>query len=230
MQKSKLRVGLFDKQQSHKSVWLGVRELLAFVVNTVEQLSVPLAPSPTFPSPLMDGAVVVHVDASRNLGCGGWGWQKESRGWTLWAFSTPWPPWVVEALRVGDDRLSMPAGELVGVMFAKCMAETAMAATAVIVVSDCQPVVGAVNSHASPSPQLHELLRSLFASRPSTQCLAVHVKREYNQLADDLSNLQFHTVEALAARCEAPLRRWLVPERHTVWTDLATALAMPQGL
>jgi len=230
LDKSRLKVARFDAIHAKLSCWRGVRQLLQLVASTVRELKVPLAPSPRFMTP-EEGAALVHLDASRGDGFGGWMWQRDSearRGWRLLTFDAPWPAEVRQQLMVGDDRLSMPAGELAASLVAKTMAEDVLKPAAVIVVTDCAPVAGAVNAMVSPSPQLHELLRATYATSHMTQLLAVHVKREHNQEADDLSKGQGAVVRARATSEGYDCRRWPVWPNHPVWEALRRAARLPQ--
>ena len=228
---SKLKVASrFDPAVAGKSCWLGVRKLLAMVDNSISEVSVPLAPSATFPSP-KEGASLVHLDASRIDGCGGWMWvpdQLSPRGWRLVSFDLSWPNEVRTWLSVDVNRLSMPAGELAAVLIAKTMAEAVARARWVIVVTDCAPVEGAVNAMVSPSPQLHELLVATYATKPSTQLLAVHVKREFNEVADELSKGAGEAVRERARQQGFTCERWRVSPQHPVWHALDRAAALPQ--
>ena len=164
-------------------------------------------------------------------GMGGWWWRRDEtapNGRRLYVFDTPWPAEVKQQLSQGDDRLSMPAGELAATMVAKTMVEDVDSATAVIVVTDCAPVEGAVNAMVSPSPQLMELLRATYATRASTQLMAVHVKREFNEVADELSKGGVEGVIRQAAQEGYESRRWPIRRNHPVWDALARAALLPQ--
>ena len=220
----------FDAAHAKNSTWKGVRQLLQLVASTVHKVKVPLAPSDRFVSPL-EGAGLVHVDASRNDGMGGWWWHRDRTapgGKVLYVFATPWPAAVKQQLSQGDDRLSMPAGELAATMVAKTMVEDVSGASAVIVVTDCAPVEGAVNAMVSPSPQLHELLRATYATRPATQLMSVHVKREFNEVADELSKGGVEGVLKQAADEGYTSRRWPIRRDHPVWRALERAALLPQ--
>ena len=78
--------------------------------------------------------------------------------------------------QVKGGGLLATAGELFAAIVGKAMAEDVLRAKAVIMVTDCQPVRGAINAQSSPSPQMHELVRATYATKPSTQALCVHVK------------------------------------------------------
>ena len=225
--KGVLKVG-GGKGGSISRPWLGLRRLLSTVKTTVESVAVPLAPAARFCTPA-EGAAVVHTDANRDDGCGGWCWQRlPSQRWKLWTFEVQWPEWVRQALL--SDQLSMPSGELFGSLLGKAMAEDVLRAKAVILVTDCQPVRGAVNAQSSPSPQMHELVRATYATKPSTQALCVHVKREENQAADDLSKGLGAKVRQEAAAAGFEVGVWLGAEaQRGAWEALRRAADLPQA-
>ena len=216
------------KRGKPSAAWGGLRRLFATIKHTVKSFSVPLAPAGRFMTPA-EGAVVVHTDANREDGCGGWLVQKLPIGqWRLWTFEAPWPKDVRAALLA--DRISMPAGELVGAVLGKMMAEEVAKASAVILVTDCMPVEGAINAQSSPSPQLHEVVRALYATRKPTQALAVHVKREENQLADDLSKQLGESVRQRARRAGLEVAEWQSADRiREVWRVVRRAERLPQA-
>ena len=222
-----IRVGRYDQPKHSRSIWHGVRKLMRMASQTIEEWSVPLAPDPTFPGPGTPGVAMVHMDASRDWGAGGWAWMPaphQPGGAALATFEAQWPSEVAEALRTEVSTLSMPAGEMFGVLLAVAMARDA-GARAIIVVTDCAPVEGAVNANGSPSPQLHHLVRGVQHVANGAQVLAVHVKREHNQVADDLSKGLGPRVRA-AARAEGfGTTQWYVPEH--CWRWLQEAASMP---
>ena len=158
---------------------------------------------------------------------GGWAWMpapQQSGGAALTTFEARWPPEIVEALRTEVSTMSMPAGEMFGVLLAVAMARDA-GARAIIVVTDCAPVAGAVNASGSPSPQLHHLVRGVQRVANGAQVLAVHVKREHNQVADDLSKGLGPKVRAAAKAEGFGTAEWHVPEH--CWRWLREAAGMP---
>ena len=222
-----IRVGQYDQPKHGRSIWLGVRKLMRMASQTIQEWSVPLAPDPTFPGPGEPGAALVHMDASRDWGAGGWAWMpdpQQSGGAALTTFEARWPPEIVEALRTEVSTMSMPAGEMFGVLLAVAMARDA-GARAIIVVTDCAPVAGAVNASGSPSPQLHHLVRGVQRVANGAQVLAVHVKREHNQVADDLSKGLGPKVRAAAKAEGFGTAEWHVPEH--CWRWLREAAGMP---
>ena len=147
----------------------------------------------------------------------------------MWTFDYEWPGWARRRLQANE--LSMPAGELFAAVVGKVMAEDVMGASALLAVTDCMPVSGAVNAQTSPSPQLHELVKALYRTKKTTQVMAVHVRREHNQIADDLSKRMGEEVRSRAAAAGFRVERWHNEERMArLWAVLCRAATLEQGV
>ena len=190
-------------------------------------VSVPLAPRLEFPSLESRGVAFMFTDAAREAGSGHGGFTFVSRGAELvFIYTDPrWPPAVLAALQ--QNELSMPAGEGIGaVIFADALAEVLSELRYIIIFTDSSPVVAALQSGNSESPQLNAIVRWLFQRRPRLQVLALHQAGKRNGAADGLSRVDSARVVADAQRVGARAERLACEgEMHAL---ALSAMRLPQ--
>ena len=190
-------------------------------------VSVPLAPRLEFPSLDEPGVAFMFTDAAREAATGHGGFTLVSTsGGLVFIYTDPrWPPDVLEALRCNE--LSMPAGEGIGaVVFADAIAAALPGLSHLIIFTDSSPVVAALQSGNSDSPQLNAIVLWLCQRRPGLQFIALHQPGKRNGAADGLSRHATASVVADAVAVGARAERM---ECVHVMTSLARAvMRMPQ--
>jgi hypothetical protein len=126
-----------------------------------------------------------------------------------------------------ENKLSMPAGEGIGaVIFADVLASALPDLQYLVIFTDSSPVVAALNSGNSDSPQLNAIVRWLFDRRPLLQLLARHQPGKRNGAADSLSRDDRERVLREAAEGGA---RAVTIDCHATSRALALmALSFPQ--
>ena len=172
--------------------------------------SVPFAGRLGFPHPVSVGMPVFVTDASGFEGFGGW----TVRGDHLVFCAALWPEPVLAALR--DGMLSVSAAEL----FTQAAVAAAIGRMGQwgVFIGDSSAACNAVAKDSSSTPQMSEMLNILLAVAPGTTWLSVHVRREHNTVADDLSKLKLGEVVRFA------LSKGLVPEERPVPSWVVKAL------
>jgi hypothetical protein len=132
-----------------------------------------------------------------------------------------------------EGAVSMPMGELYGgVAFLVALLEAYPDTKAVYWFTDCDAAKAAVNSSASPSPQMNHLLRWLFDKYSHVRLLALHIPGKRNWGADGLSRdgVEGATVAEVlesASASDMRLRPLELPEeREIVFVEAA---ALPQS-
>ena len=190
-------------------------------------VSVPLAPRLEFPPLDSPGVAFMFTDAARENGSGHGGFTLIIEGVEpVFIYTDPrWPPEVLAALQ--QNVLSMPAGEGIGaVVFADALADSLVGLRYLIVFTDSTPVVAAIQSGNSDSPQLNAIVRWLFQRRPHLQLLALHQPGKRNGAADGLSRTESASVLKEAAGIGARIER-LACERDMHALALS-AMQLPQ--
>ena len=169
----------------------------------------------------------MFTDAAREAATGHGGFTLVSTsGGLVFIYTDPrWPPDVLEALRCNE--LSMPAGEGIGaVVFADAIAAALPGLSHLIIFTDSSPVVAALQSGNSDSPQLNAIVLWLCQRRPGLQFIALHQPGKRNGAADGLSRHATASVVADAVAVGARAERM---ECVHVMTSLARAvMRMPQ--
>jgi hypothetical protein len=191
-------------------------------------ISTPLAPLLQFPCLDEEGVGFLFTDAAREdrTGHGGFTMIRDQGNELLFVNISPfWDADILEALRT--NKLSMPAGEGIGaVVLADTLAVTLPDLRYLVVFTDSSPVVAALNSGNSDSPQLNAIVRWLFDRRPLLQILALHQPGKRNGAADSLSRDDRERVLAEAAKGGA---RIVTISCHSTSRALALlALTFPQ--
>ena len=169
----------------------------------------------------------MFTDAARENGSGHGGFTLIIEGVEpVFIYTDPrWPPEVLAALQ--QNVLSMPAGEGIGaVVFADALADSLVGLRYLIVFTDSTPVVAAIQSGNSDSPQLNAIVRWLFQRRPHLQLLALHQPGKRNGAADGLSRTESASVLKEAAGIGASIER-LACEREMHALALS-AMQLPQ--
>ena len=200
---------------------------------------VPLAPAATFRCPRDPSVCVFTTDASGVHGFGGFAFHP-TRPRVVWLLSEWWPAWALAAIQAAAagatapdaterrPALSMPAAELfaawtMGAIMRLILGDSLQWA---IAVGDCKPACAAINRESSPVDQIRLLLVQLREVCP--QWLAVHVGREFNRGADELS----HPDNLAAMAEELSSLGWIVTRVHVperCWTVLREAIALGLG-
>ena len=172
--------------------------------------SVPFAGRLGFPHPVSVGMPVFVTDASGFEGFGGW----TVKGDHLVFCAALWPEPVLAALR--DGKFSVSAAEL----FTQAAVAAAIGGMGQwgVFIGDSSAACNAVAKGSSSTPQMREMLNILLAVAPGTTWLSVHVRREHNTVADDLSKLKLGEVVRFA------LSKGLVPEERPVPSWVVRAL------
>jgi hypothetical protein len=151
-------------------------------------LVVPLAPRLVFPSIGEAGCLVVCTDAAREEGAGFGGYAPVEVGGvlTFYYVEARWPEDILLALQ--GNRISMPAGEMLGMaaMVVACLAELE-AVHHVVTFTDSDATRATMNSGASPAPQLNAIVQWMLAWADDVQFLAIHQKGARNEAADGIS-------------------------------------------
>ena len=198
-------------------------------------LQVPLAPELTFPGLDEPGVLAAFTDAASEHGTGVGAfapvWEV---GETRPIFLYSEERWSQRQQQLFDEgAVSMPMGELYGgVAFLVALLGAYPDTKAVYWFTDCDAAKAAVNSSASPSPQMNHLLRWLFEKYSNTRLLALHIPGKRNWGADGLSRdgVEGATVaEVLESACASGMRLRpleLPEERETVFVEAA---ALPQS-
>ena len=194
-------------------------------------VSAPLAPRLTFPSLDDPGVAFMFSDAAREAGTGHGAFTFVERASgnareLLFIYTDPrWEPDVLADLQ--ENRLSMPAGEGIGVVvFADAICSALRGITHLVVFSDADPVVRGLQSNNSSSPQLNYIIRWLLERQPAVQFLALHQPGKRNGAADGLSRAESSSVIQEAQRAGAtPVKLDLSAHAHTL---ARRAREMPQ--
>ena len=143
-----------------------------------------------------------------------------------WDWPNAWPP-LQQMLIEGLDRSGVPAGEALGaVIFADALLRTLPGVTHLTIFTDSSPVQVAINSAASPSPQINCIVAWLFQRHPSVQFMAVHQPGVRNTAADGFSRTASATVLADAEAAGAHITA-LHQREHDI-ALMHMALAAPQ--
>ena len=174
----------------------GVCDMLQVTATAVAAgIASPWAPATTFPPLGAEGVAGACTDAGRKWGFGGWAVRRETTGGSVALLMTQqWDSDIREALLT--DRLSMPAGELLGALAMMLAVRRVNIYDHWVAVTDCLPVAGHLNRSVSASPQIQFILRAALFWLPEVHWLGVHILRGYNQHADDLSKGKASRVEA----------------------------------
>ena len=169
--------------------------------------SVPFAGRLGFPNPVSVGMPVFVTDASGFEGFGGW----TVRGKHLVFCAALWPEPVLAALRC--ERFSVSAAEL----FTQAAVAAAIGGAGEwgVFIGDSSAACNAVAKGSSSTPQMRDMLGILLAVAPGTTWLSVHVHREHNTVADDLSKLRLGDVARFAhsrglTPDERPMPSWVI--------------------
>ena len=191
-------------------------------------IQTPLAPRLTFPDLDQPGSAFLFTDAAMEEGSGyGAFTLVETLDSTLHIIYTDprWPSAILHGLQT--NRLSMPAGEALGaVIFADALLRTLPGVTHLTIFTDSSPVQVAINSAASPSPQINCIVTWLFQRHPSVQFMAVHQPGVRNTAADGFSRTASATVLADAEAAGAHITA-LHQREHDI-ALMHMALAAPQ--
>lgn len=191
------------------------------------KISIPLAPRLEFPELGSPGVAFMFTDAAREDGTGHGGFTLiRAAGQLIFICVDPrWPSDVIAALQ--QNRLSMPAGEGIGaVVLADVLAELLPGLSHLIIFTDSTPVVAAMQSGNSDSPQLNFIARWLFQRRPNLQVLALHQPGKRNGAADGLSREASARVRAEAAMLGARVE--VVQCEHVMRAMAREAMQFPQ--
>jgi hypothetical protein len=194
-------------------------------------VNVPLAPRLEFPNLDAPGVAFMFTDAARESATGHGGFtlvRTTCSNGLVFIYTDPrWPSDVLEALQ--SNALSMPAGEGIGaVVFADAIAAALPGLSHLIIFTDSSPVVAALQSGNSDSPQLHAIVLWLFQRRPGLQFVALHQPGKRNNAADGLSRHATASVHVVADAVAAGARAERMECIH-VMTSLARAvMRMPQ--
>lgn len=169
--------------------------------------SVPLAPRRTFPEPGEPGCAFLFSDAARETGTGYGGFSfvvkcdEEGRGRkpTMLYMAELWDQHTRHDLQT--NRLSMPAGETIGVIvLIDALARQLEGLTHLVAFTDSSSAAAALNTANSPSPQIDYLVRWLADHHPGLQLMAIHIPGVSNKMSDDLSRDKWRkTVASVAA-------------------------------
>jgi hypothetical protein len=191
-------------------------------------ISTPLAPLLRFPSLDEEGSGFLFTDAAREArtGHGGFTLIRDGSNELLFVNISPaWDADILEALRT--NKLSMPAGEGIGaVVFADTLAVILPDLRYLVIFTDSSPVVAALNSGNSDSPQLNAIVRWLFDRHPLLQLSALHQPGKRNGAADSLSR---DDRERILREATAGGARVVTVECHDTSRALALmALSFPQ--
>ena len=196
-------------------------------------LASPLAPKRSFPPLDAPGVAVIFTDAARENGTGVGGYspiRRDGQRPTLLYTSEEWPQWALRALQ-GND-LSMPAGEGFGVVAVlDALIGSLEGVSHVYVFTDCIAARAAINSEASGSPQINELIRWLLARHPHIQLLAFHQPGKRNRAADGLSRNGYGGELAstiLHEAREAGMQTEELELTRDAWDALEGAARLPQ--
>ena len=169
--------------------------------------SVPFAARLGFPDPVQAGLPVFVTDASGYDGFGGW----TIRGKVLVYCLAPWPQSVLDLFSV--NQFSVSAAEL----FAQAATAAALGGVGEwgVFVGDSSAACSAVRRGSSGTEQMRDMLVLLRAASPGTTWMSVHVLREHNTIADDLSKFLVSKVQRSAeARGlsweERPVPGWIM--------------------
>ena len=206
----------------------GYQAALSWWAHALEAgVSVPLAPRLEFPDLDAPGVAFMFTDAAREAATGHGGFTLiRTSSELVFLYTDPrWPPDVLEALQ--SNTLSMPAGEGIGaVVFADAMAATLPGLRHITIFTDSSPVVAALQSGNSESPQLNAIVQWLFQRRPRLQLIALHQPGKRNGAADGLSR---HATTSVVADAVAAGAR---PERidciHAMSALARAAMLVPQ--
>ena len=169
----------------------------------------------------------MFTDAAREAATGHGGFTLiRASGQLIFIYTDPrWPPDVLEALQ--SNTLSMPAGEGIGaVVFADAIAAILPGISHLIIFTDSSPVVAALQSGNSNSPQLNAIVQWLFRRRPQLQIIALHQPGKRNGAADGLSRHATHSVVADAIALGA--RPEHIECMHVMSPLARAAMSLPQ--
>jgi hypothetical protein len=169
-----------------------------------DDVSVPLAPRLHFPELGEKGVAFLFSDAAREDGTGYGGFSLVERGrrTELLFLAEKWEVDAILALQ--HNKLSMPAGEGIGVVvLADAVVRELCNVSHLVVFSDSAPVVAALNSDNSGSPQLNFIVKWLLDKHPQLKILGIHQPGVRNSAADDLSRARAPRVLEEAHACGA---------------------------
>ena len=176
--------------------------------------SVPLAPRKEFPEPGEEGCAFLFSDAAREAGTGygGFSFVAEAAGEKgpkvpmMLFMAELWEEHIRRHLQA--NRLSMPAGEAIGVIvLIDSLARYLEGLSHLVVYTDSDAAAAALNTGNSPSPQMDFLVRWLADRRAGLQLLAVHIPGRSNRASDSLSRNSWQEMVAEAEASGARLRR-----------------------
>ena len=155
------------------------------------------------------GTRLLEIDLEGNAigddGVGGWANLPELPD-VVFLVSEKWPDDIAKGLAAGfavgpkvkgAPSLSMPAAEVFGQRAVPAAIAATIPLRACIAVGDCMPAVRSISKGNSAARQIRETLRCGSDCLPA-DCLAVHVRRELNTGADDLSHP--HLIEEVKAK------------------------------
>ena len=169
--------------------------------------SVPFAARLGFPDPVQAGLPVFVTDASGYDGFGGW----TIRGKVLVYCLAPWPQSILDLFSV--NQFSVSAAEL----FAQAATAAALGGVGEwgVFVGDSSAACSAVRRGSSGTKQMRDMLVLLRAASPGTTWMSVHVLREHNTIADDLSKFLVSKVQRSAeakglSHEERPVPGWIM--------------------
>lgn len=191
-------------------------------------VSAPLAPRLHFPDIGEPGVAYQFSDAARerNTGYGGFTTVVVAAEQPRMLYiDERWGHRVQQLLHT--NVLSMPAGEGIGaVALADAIATRLPGLTHLVVFSDSSPVVAAINSNNSDSPQLNYIIRWLLERWPQLQLLGIHQPGRRNGASDGIS--RHATDDVLRAARAAGLHTERLPAAHVLPDLIDRATALPQ--
>lgn len=190
-------------------------------------VSTPLAPRQQFPNIGNPGCVVIGTDAAREQGTGFGGFApvRTAAGISFEFIEARWPQALLSALQ--NNTWSMPAGELFGVVCTMVAIHQRYPETShIIVFTDSDAARAAVNSAASPSPQLNILIRWACDMLPKVQFHAFHQPGARNMAADRISRSGLAEVLQEVSNAGFPASRMPVPPQ--AWAIANSSAEAPQ--
>ena len=190
------------------------------------RLSAPLSPRLVFPDLAQRGAGFMFTDAARAAltGHGAFSMVRDGGELLFIDMANRWPRELQQALYL--NRMSMPAGELGGVVaFADALAEALPGLTHLIIFTDSDAARAAIRSGNSGSPQLNFIIQWLLARRPALQLMALHQPGARNGVSDRLSRHGAAAVREEAVAAGARVVTLPVPDGFHGMMHAASELA-----
>ena len=191
------------------------------------QVSAPLSPRLVFPDLAWRGVGFMFTDAAREAltGHGAFTMVRDDGELLFLDMAERWPRDLQRALYV--NRLSMPAGELVGaVAFADALAEALPGLAHLVVFTDSDAARATIRAGNSGSPQLNAIIQWLLERRPALQLLALHQPGARNGVSDRLSR---HGAAAVRAEAVAAGARVItLPVPNGLYSMMHAAIELEQ--